>query len=95
MTAICSWAFFVNAIILLAMDRIPWLRIRLLPIEEESDINPSRNGEFKYQSGDENITSITELAESKNFYTSLSQPVRSRVSVSTHVKNKIIQREHN
>ena len=48
MTAICSWAFFVNAIILLAMDIIPWLRIRLLPVGEESDIDASKNGEFKY-----------------------------------------------
>ncbi|CCF56169.1 hypothetical protein KAFR_0A07350 [Kazachstania africana CBS 2517] len=46
--AICSWAAVVTAIILLAMNQIPWLKIRLTPEEEEKGTDLAQLGEAAY-----------------------------------------------
>ncbi|ODQ78185.1 hypothetical protein BABINDRAFT_65504 [Babjeviella inositovora NRRL Y-12698] len=48
-TSTCLWAFCVTAIILLIMDRIPMLRLRLRPEEEEMGTDAAQIGEFTYE----------------------------------------------
>ncbi|CUM65665.1 uncharacterized protein PRCAT00003313001 [Priceomyces carsonii] len=46
--AVCSWSFVVTSILLLAMDRIPWLRLRLHEDEELLGTDLAQIGEFAY-----------------------------------------------
>ncbi|CCD25636.1 ammonium permease MEP2 NDAI_0F03180 [Naumovozyma dairenensis CBS 421] len=47
--AAIAWSTTVTAIILLAMDKIPFLRLRLRPEEEELGTDEAQIGEFTYQ----------------------------------------------
>lgn len=52
LAAICAtiaWTCTVTAILLLVMDRIPFLRLRLRPEEEELGTDEAQIGEFTYQ----------------------------------------------
>ncbi|KAG0667301.1 ammonium transporter [Monosporozyma unispora] len=92
MTAICAWTCVVTTIILLVMDRIPWLKIRLLPEEEERGTDAAEIGEFTYQS-DEEEGGNEILENGEEDYTFIPQPVRSRVSVVASIKNKFSHKE--
>lgn len=46
------WSFVVTGIILLALDRVPFLRLRLHPDEEEMGTDAAQIGEFTYDDGD-------------------------------------------
>lgn len=47
--SVLAWAFTVTAILLLIMDRIPFLKIRLSEEEEELGTDAAQIGEFTYQ----------------------------------------------
>ena len=49
MTSTIAWTTVITAILLLAMDRIPWLRLRLRADEEELGTDEAQIGEFTYQ----------------------------------------------
>ncbi|SCU80080.1 LAMI_0B00738g1_1 [Lachancea mirantina] len=83
LAAICctvAWSSVVTAILLLIMDRIPFLRLRLRPEEEELGTDSAQIGEFTYE---EDAVYIPE-------------PVRSKVSAQvpeppTGIDDKIAQ----
>lgn len=52
-TSIAAWSFVVTAIILLIMDRIPFLRLRLHEDEELMGVDLAEIGEFAYYEDDE------------------------------------------
>lgn len=58
LAAICAtiaWTVTITAILLLAMDQIPFLRLRLRPEEEEQGTDEAEIGEFTYQEEQEYI----------------------------------------
>ena len=67
--AICGWTCVVTAIILLIMDRIPWLKIRLSPEEELQGTDATQIGEATFEK------------EEEEDYTFVPQPIRSGLSV--------------
>ncbi|CAK9441098.1 uncharacterized protein LODBEIA_P49670 [Lodderomyces beijingensis] len=54
--AVAAWSFGVTSIILLAMDRIPFLRLRLHEDEEMLGTDLAQIGEFAYYQDDEEVS---------------------------------------
>lgn len=52
-TSIAAWSFTVTAIVLLAMDRVPFLRLRLHEDEELMGVDLAEIGEYAYYEEDE------------------------------------------
>ncbi|KAL3232439.1 Ammonium transporter MEP2 [Nakaseomyces bracarensis] len=76
LAAICAtiaWTVTITAILLIVMDKIPFLRLRLRPEEEEQGTDETEIGEFTYQEDQEYIP----------------EPVRSRNSVAPQNMNSL------
>ena len=57
-TSIGAWSFVVTAIILLAMDRVPFLRLRLHEDEELMGVDLAEIGEYAYYNEEEDATGL-------------------------------------
>ena len=71
--AVAAWSFTVTSIILLAMDRIPFLRIRLHEDEEMLGTDLAQIGEYAYYADDDPETNPYVLEPIRS--TTISQPL--------------------